>query len=498
MESMYVITHDFDLSAQKKPKKSTLDKQLKIADKILNAKEGQSVVNEFDRIKFGVNLDKYAEYIDFEIIGLFETEYPYLNPYDRDKKRLNDLITRLAEGNSTIEDSDNNNDNETGVFYGKNNIQEYEEDDEYDYNIDDIQEELEENWADDFQEALIEEHNKRVLEQDEKYDYKKKNYGIDYDTCKNTIGLNDIVVKTRYLIIDITGKFMATTGYLGKIDRNNIRDCLQRILNLNLIKFDIDKLLEVAQIFSTDVCVDIDYDTSKKVKSVITGASSFFPIASDSYRIFKYGRSGLFLTKKAKRNGEALTFYHKGEELTYRNSTSYQRIIGKSGIELADKTLRIEYKLYKLENIRKAFNIEAKEHAIVRLSDVLNSTQKPILKALEIIEVEPNRLREKIYGWIENEPNIDNGISEKSLSSILLAERFVELLIENNYDIQTTKNHIKTEYSGMVNEKTIKNFITLSNNMDYILNFLIYRKPKSVTIVLELLKKVYEYYGMEL
>ena len=38
---------------------------------------------------------------------------------------------------------------------------------------------------------------------------------------------------------------MASNGYLEKIDRNNIRGCLQRILDLNLIRFDIDRRLYV-------------------------------------------------------------------------------------------------------------------------------------------------------------------------------------------------------------------------------------------------------------
>lgn len=289
---------------------------------------------------------------------------------------------------------------------------------------------------------------------------------------------------------------MASEGYLGKINRKNVRKCLQKILNLHVVDFNIEKFLEVAQIYSCDTCVDIDFGSKEKVKNIIEGVSSLFPLTSNIHRIYKYRSSGLLLTKKAKNNGETLTFYHKGEELTYKNGGRYQHTIGPTGIEVAKKTLRVEEKLYKLENIREAFNIKREEHAVVRLIDVLNSKEKPIIKAFKKFGADPKELKNRIYGWLEKEPKIDSGISEKSLADVLLAERFVELLKENDYDITRTRNHIKTEYSGLASESTIKKFNSLANSRDYIMNFLIYRKPKSITIVLELLSKIYAYCGM--
>ena len=82
--------------------------------------------------------------------------------------------------------------------------------------------------------------------------------------------------------------------------------CIQRILDLHVISFDIAKFLEVARVYSLDVCVDIPYENSEKVKTVIEGTSSLLPITTSSCRIYKYRRTGLLLTKKAKNNGEAL------------------------------------------------------------------------------------------------------------------------------------------------------------------------------------------------
>ena len=486
--------NSFDLEAQKKPRKSTLKKQLKIADSILSATQGQSVVNEFDRIKIWIDLRIHAEHIEFEILSLDETKYPSLNPYQR-------IYNEDRDRKYKFKDNENSEDDSLNGYIDIDNPEDYNYDD-LDYFED--SRENDSDWAE-FEEKIAEiraerqdKRNKEILEHKVEYNFLKNDYAIDFDLYRKTIGLNNLYIQHGRLVIDITGKFMANVGYLGKIDRDNIRGCIQRILDLHVISFDIAKFLEVARVYSLDVCVDIPYENSEKVKTVIEGTSSLLPITTSSCRIYKYRRTGLLLTKKAKNNGEALTLYHKGEELSYRNSAEYQRTIGSIGVGLAQRTLRIEYKLYKFENIRESLKIKSTEDNNILLNDVLNSQEKPILKAFEQFEAEPNQLKERIYGWIETEANIDTGISETSLFEVLLAERYIELLKENNYDIIRTRNHIKTEYSGLVSEDTIKKFNSLANSRTLILNFLIYRKPKSITIVLELLAKIYEYYGMEL
>lgn len=477
-------THDFNLKAQKKPKKSTLKKQLKLANSLDFAISKEEIINEFDRLKIALNLWKYEEYTDFKVLHLKETKYPFLNPYKRNQKERQDLIRGCRKNIKKFEATEIYEENKEDIFP--------EGDEDLDYLkaaiLDDIQDIDEGNEAPKtFKKECI-----------EKYDLFWSSYAVDYDLWKRTDGLNNIYIQNGFLVIDITGKFMAAEGYLGKIDRKNIRKCLQKILNLHVVNFDIEKFLGVAQIYSCDPCVDIDFGSKEKVKNIIEGVSSLFPIASNLHRIYKYRRSGLLLTKKAKNNGETLTLYYKGEELAYKNGGRYQRTIGAVGIEMAKKTLRVEEKLYKLENIREAFNIKHEEHAVVRLMDVLNSKEIPIIKAFKKFEAEPKSLRERIYGWYENEPNIDVGISNKSLNEILLAERYIELIIENDCDIIKTRNHIKIEYSGLVSEGAIERFNALANSRKLIMNFLIYRKPKSITIVLELLQKIYGYYGMEL
>lgn len=65
-------------------------------------------------------------------------------------------------------------------------------------------------------------------------------------------GLNALYIKDDRLIIDVTGKFMADTGFLGYIDIHNIVQCLIKIRDLNHVYFNVAMAIEVAT-----VCVSI-------------------------------------------------------------------------------------------------------------------------------------------------------------------------------------------------------------------------------------------------
>ncbi len=290
---------------------------------------------------------------------------------------------------------------------------------------------------------------------------------------------------------------MASRGYLGKIDLHNIRGVLQRILNLNVVNFDIEKLYNVAQLFLCDNCIDIGYKNAEKVRRVIQGVSSLFPIATNKHNIWKFHKTGLMLRSKAKRAGESLCMYHKGEELSYRNNSRYMNIIGRSGQELAKRTLRVEYHLQTLDKIRKAFNIDLTEKRVVLLRGVLESQATPIIEMFKKFGAEPRYLKEKIAGWIDEEPKFNTNISDELLCKIMISERFVEILIENGYDIERTRNHFNVEYSRRVSDKELTKFNEYAKYRDRILSFLVYKKPKSITLLIELLEQIYKYYNLE-
>ena len=82
---------------------------------------------------------------------------------------------------------------------------------------------------------------------------------------------------------------------------------------------------------------------------------------------------------------------------------------------------------------------------------------------------------------------------ELTLKEIFLAERFIQILKENNFDLAIVRSHIKTEYIN-VSDTELEEFNRLSNQKRNVLNFLVYRKPKSITIMLDILNRIQRYY----
>ena len=67
------------------------------------------------------------------------------------------------------------------------------------------------------------------------------------------------------------------------------------------------------------------------------------------------------------------------------------------------------------------------------------------------------------------------------------------MLRDNNFDINITRSHIRTEYVNASDEE-LEKFNSLANIRRNILSFLVYRKPKSVTIMLDILCRLQAYY----
>ena len=298
-----------------------------------------------------------------------------------------------------------------------------------------------------------------------------------------------------FFVVDLSGKWMSDTGILGSLHRDNIREALERVLDLGVVEFDIDEFINCAQVFVCDVCVDIPLENKTQVSRYIDGVSSFFPIATNRFNITKYGRHGLALKPKAKTSGYSFVIYSKGQELDYSvkkstRATRYTGIIGDTGIELAERTLRLEVKLFKLKNIRSGLNITTPAWGFVRLTDVLNSTAPVMLQMFELFSGNPTELLDHLE-WLNTIATAPEGFT---LSEIFTAERFVELLRENNFDLALTKSHIRTEYIN-ASDTELEYFNRLSNSRQNVLNFLVYRKPKSITVMLALLARLQAYYS---
>lgn len=461
-----VKTNDFNLDKEKTPALSTLRTQIKTAMSLIETKGVTLVRIEFDRLRIGINLGVWGKKIKFEDYGLEDVENPkeppsYLN------KNEGDTLTRRS-------------------FI-------HEEDDDEEYDISDLFDSEEE-----YKEYLETEKSEKLSSQESEaepdifLDFSIKRR-IRYDDYKRVVGLNNMFLFKGYFVIDITGKWMAGYGVLGSLHKDNIREALQKVIELGIVDFNIDEFIRHAQVFICDVFVDIQSESQKQVSRHIDGISSFCPISTNRYNIAKYGRHGLMLKPKAQKSGFSLVIYSKGQELDYSynrttKATLYTDIIGDTGIKLAERTLRFELKLFSLASIRRNLDITMNEARIVRLTDVLNCTAPVLLRQMESFTGKPEQLLERLK-WLQNIETTDN----MTLNEIFIAERFVEILRDNNFDIGIARSHIRTEYVNASDEE-LEKFNTLANIRRNILSFLVYRKPKSVTIMLDIICRLQAYY----
>ena len=463
-------TDDFNLNGEKFPALSTVKAQIKVVMSIIDTQILSAVRVEFDRLRIGINIGLYGRIIHFEDFGMEDVENPkeppsYLN------KNEGDTLTRRS-------------------FI-------HEEDDDEEYDISDLFDSEEE-----YKEYLETEKSEKLSSQESEaepdifsdFSIKRR---IRYDDYKRVVGLNNMFLFKGYFVIDITGKWMAGYGVLGSLHKDNIREALQKVIELGIVDFNIDEFIKYAQVFICDVVVDIQLNSQKQVNRYIDGISSFFPISTNRHNIAKYGRHGLMLKPKAQKAGFSLVVYSKGQELDYSyrritKATLYTDIIGDRGVELAERTLRFELKLFSLASIRRKLDITMDEARIVRLTDVLNCTAPVLLTQIELFTGKPEQLLERLQLLEDVETTTDR----LPLKEIFIAERFIEILRENNFNITITRSHIRTEYVNAT-DKELEEFTRLANIRRNILTFLAYRKPKSVTIMLDILCRLQTYYQIQ-
>ncbi len=463
-----VKTNDFNLDKDKAPALSTLNTQIKTVQGIIDNDIATSVRPEFDRLRMGINLGIWGDRINFVDYAMEDVENPKEPPSYLDKHENNTPLRRSFVSNDI---SENFKFDTSDLFDTEEEYQEYIQ----------AQKEKKENSP------------KPEPEPDIFRDFSVKRR-IRYNDYKGVVGLNNMFLYQGYFVIDITGKWMADIGVLGSLHKDNIKAALQKVVDLDIVNFNIDKFIRHAQVFLCDLVVDITLESKEQVCKYIDGISSFFPISTNRHNIAKYGRHGLMLKSKAQKAGFSLAIYSKGQELNFSKrritkATLYTETIGHEGIQLAERTLRFELKLYSLSSIRKNLNIDKDEPRVLYLSSVLNSTEAALFKQVEKfcgnLEVLSERLK-----WMKA---IETSHNNMTLQEIFVAERFIEILKDNNFDISIVQSHIRTEYVNATDTE-LEEFNCLANLRKNILTFLVYCKPKSVTIMLDTLRKLQAYY----
>lgn len=492
-------TNDFDLEPEKskvikghnvktKVPLSTVLTQIKNSRKLLNiAKELKNahIINSFDGLKMWVNLAEHGEQINFQLQNMEETMFPTLppNPHRANLEELANFKAseKLSEALKALKA-------EQGIKIADT----------------DIVNELFDNWDEDSNEDSEFDITEDNLDSETATSNINSNLypdsKIPHDIYIHNIGIVNIYIKNDVLVIWITGKFMSSEGNLGLITRENIRECLNRVINLHLFSFDVDEFLEVAGCYIVDNTIDLLFDSELQTKRMIDAIGSFLPIMSKEYYPRKYKRNGLLISKRAIKAGYSLAIYCKGEELRHsiikqNRTTLYTDRIGIIGEDIARRTLRLELHMKKFEVMRDFLDIPKRERELVSLRDVLDSTATPILKILYDLGIDEEILI-KFLTWYEpiaGKDEKEEPLTEEEFKELLVAERISELVRENDFNNATTKAHIITEYNISPENKVFNKLIPYIKANLY--KFLCFRKPKTITAVLNLLNMVYATYS---
>lgn len=449
---------------------------------------------QFDKLKMAISLSEYEDYLEFfmDIMqsNMVESDNPNKPPSKLEEEEKHEEIAKQYKNRTVSEVKPNK---QLEDVFGEEAEKE------------DLRRQITGNWEDDEEapddfiedENFVSDEELEDIELIENSSHKYPDCKISYEAYMKNAGIINIYIQKDMLVIYLTGKFMASKGNLGYLTKDNIEECLKKVQRVAGFKFNTGVFISYAKLYLCDVCVDISF---KNAERVIYALSSLFPLASNRHMIRKYGNHGLLLKNTAKQTGSCLVIYLKGWEIENSKNrgkriSEYIKTIGEKGQKQAKQLLRLELHIYKLHDMRVLFEIEKKTRKIVYLQDVLESQATPILKSFEAFECTEEKLKEKIEGYIEDEQRPKTPIrTAKQLEKILACERLAELVKNNNYNFSQAKNHIITEHE-IYSEVLISQLITEIKQQYW--DFLLYRKPKAIKIVINLLDKIHAYYGKE-
>lgn len=487
-------TNDFDLEPESKPVLSTMKSNRKTISKRLamTASVG-GYVQQFDKLKMAIDLKVSARAIEFEFDLKNSNMIASDNP-EKPETEQESNVRKLKLYESYLEPTEIKPDNNDKADINLKEFGIFTDDEDYEKELES------ETEPDAFDIDLTEEETADTGN--------ITNNSSLYPDCKikytKTAGLHNIYIKNGILIIYLTGKFMKSENSLGYLTIDNIHEVLEKVCRLAGFEFNIERYIDNAWVYLCDICADLEVNN---VDRYILALSSLFPLGSNKNRIMKYGRHGLKLKSKARTTGSSLTFYNKGQEIRQRVTRQFNRFeeeykqrgitdpeqLLKNYPPNIENILRIEVQIYRLQDMRVLLDIPKSENRVVRLRDVLNSKAKPILKRFKAFECTEEKLKNKIEGYIEDEERPKTEIrTERQLERILASERLAELVKDNNHDFTRVKTHLITEYE-IYSETFIKQLASTIKHQYW--DFLLYRKPKAIKRVMDLLDKAHTYYG---
>lgn len=490
-------TVDYDYKREKPPAKSTYHTHIRKLNKhIAQSANTTPGYNSFDRLKLCIDLRLYDETIEFELrnmehLGVNEEPKSFIEK-KMDTNRMLQVITTRSNVVNLLEKFDKArvDDDIDEIVASMINRDSF----------------LEEKAATNTEPKLEQPETETESITPEKVEDEEETYPERIDKCrylncwieqhKLPLGLNAFYIEDDRLIMDITGKFMASTGNLGLINIHNIIDCFNKIKELNYVNFNVAKAIEVMTVRLCDVTLDIK---TMKQGDYIRAISSIYPFYSDKNTIKKYGNTSILIKSKADKVKKSFIIYDKGKEVSYQRGKflEYWHKIGDKGLEVAYNTLRLEAHLYTFDSMRKYLELPDGE---IKLSSLLRSKAPVMLNILKDYDITEEKLRDKIKAHIDlylplvdNIRDLINTLAADRVAELQACQRVIQLLEHQQFEFSALVDMVALEKDITSNEKLMKELSPFLKHSCY--TYLLHYKPKTIKLLLDLLDIIHTAYG---
>lgn len=310
------------------------------------------------------------------------------------------------------------------------------------------------------------------------YEYAKVKYPNAkpfFDYCTRQ-GVGHMYIKDGCFVFQISGKIAARTGYLGLINKNNIKYALDKFKS-KYVNFDNDKFIEKAQVLIVHITNDIKVsDTNSYIKAL----SSYLPLRTEKINVLMYKNySGYEILPRGKQSPNtikhSLCIYNKAGEIDYSENAGYKKNIGEEGLELANNVIRIELRLFNFKAIRTFLSPEQKKGTIT-LKALLDSDKSPILCKLKQLEITQDNLKKARGEYIS--------MQEDKLPTLAELERMhgiIHLLKQNEYSLDKVRSYLEVETGRKVRSDELK------RDREALQRYIACYKPRTVALLSELL-----------
>ncbi len=302
------------------------------------------------------------------------------------------------------------------------------------------------------------------------------NAKLYYNYLPKGLGNLKIYIDNANLFLSFSGKIAASNGVLGYINSETINSILDKIKNLDIVRFNNDIFLKYAEFLCGDIVIDFRVND---LHSVLNAFSSYLPLRTTEYATLQYPSSFLLFQRGRGNHDYEFSSYAKCTEIRQKGSSLYKKIIGNELIN-SNNILRLELRTKTFQAAREFCLPHLKAGQPILFKEILQASESPIRKILEKLEIIQSELIKARGKFIANGWEFEK-IKHAELERMYGCLYLLEL---NNGDLNKVRSLLTVE-SG---KKLPSNY--LNNVRDRLQRYITCFMPRTIAVLCELLENL--------